>query len=213
MPFHPNDSSLTQFFRAIAGLSTVFLWSPPAWSQTSRFPCPPPNPGEYMVLVETPTRSSQQLVLDYLLPNNQTAQVCQYNSEMVTQIRHLANAQVSRRWSQYIYENTGLPALMIDPYSGQRAVPSNPNPGRVSLGSGFAVLVNPNNQPDTARQLQILLRTTISWVNFQGNSYLLALQSENQEEATATLMSLSDRGFSAILVDARQVQHLTPNRR
>jgi len=166
-----------------------------------------------MVLVQTPDSSSQQLVLEYLLPTNQTAQVCQYNQEMVIQIRHLANAQVSQRWSQYITENTGLQALMIDPDSGQRVVQPNPNPGLPSLSSGFAVLVNSNNQPDTARQLQILLRTAIYWVNFQGNSYLLALQSENQEEAAATLMSLSDRGFSAILVDARQVQHLTPNRR
>ncbi|HBQ98600.1 MULTISPECIES: hypothetical protein [unclassified Roseofilum] len=218
MPFYPNSSSLTQFVSAIAGLSTFFLSSIPAWSQTNRFSCPPPNPGEYMVFVRTPNPSSQQLLLNYLLPSNQTAQICQYNNEIVTQIRNLANAQVSERWSQYIYENTGLPAFMVAPPLGQIGTrPFNPpvlpsNPGS-PLGSGFAVLVNANNRQDAPQQLQILLNKAIPWVNFQGNSYLLALQSSNQEEATATLMSLSDRGFLAILVDARQVQQLTPNRR
>jgi len=180
----------------------------------NRVPCRPPNPGEYMVLVQTPDLSSQQLVFQYLLPTNQTAQICQYNNQTVTQIGNLANAQVSRRWSQFITENTNLQALMIDPYSGQwGGFPVNGNSTLPSVSSGFAVLVNANNQPDTARQLQILLRTYIPWVNFQGSPYLLALQSENQEEATAILQSLSDRGFLAILVDARQVQHLTPNRR
>lgn len=170
-----------------------------------------------MLFVRTPDPSSQQL-LNYLLPSNQTAQICQYNNEIVTQIRNLANAQVSERWSQYIYENTGLQVVIITPAPGQMIAPPPVNRGSnsdtlPSLGSGFAVLVDANNQPDTPMQLQMLLRTAIPWVRFQGNPYLLALQSESQEEATATLKSLSDRGFSAILVDARTVQQLTPNRR
>lgn len=217
MPFHPNCSSLTQFLRAIAGLSAFFLCSPSVWGQTNRFPCSPPNPGEYMLFVRTPDPSSQQL-LNYLLPSNQTAQVCQYNNEIVIQIRNLANAQVSQRWSQYIHENTGLEVAIITPPSNQ-IVPSPPvNSGFNSdilpyLDSGFAVLVNATNQPDIPMRLQMLLRTAIPWVTFQGNPYLLALQSESQEEATATLKSLSDRGFLAILVDARTVQQLTPNPR
>lgn len=170
-----------------------------------------------MLFVRTPDPSSQQL-LNYLLPSNQTAQVCQYNNEIVTQIRNLANGQVSQRWSQYINENTGLQVVIITPPTGQIVAPTPVNRGvnpahLTSLGSGFAVLVNANNEPDTPMQLQMLLRTAIPWVRFQGNPYLLALQSESQEEATATLTSLIDRGFLAILVDARTVEQLTPNPR
>ncbi len=194
------------------------LWSiaavQPGWTQIA--PCSPPNPGEFGVLVRTPNRATQELVINALLPSNRTARVCQYQGEIVTHIRHLPDRATSDRWSQYIYENTGLqPFVLTSPGIPQSPAHLSPNLRADSepLGTGFAVLVDYKNQPELARQVQNLLGTPVGWVTFEGKPYLLALSSRDQEEAAATLMSLSDRGFSVLLVNARQVRLLTPPQR
>ena len=203
---------------AIASLCPLLISPTPGWSQVNR--CSPPNPGEFTLMVPTPDRNSQQFLSQVLLfqalPNNSTAQLCQYQGEIVTHIRNFPNRQLAQRWSQYISENAPLQAFVVSsPISGSvPQVPTAPvRESKDSIGTGFAVLVNYQNNPEIATQVQRLIGTPVGWASFEGNRYLLASQTSNPQEATATLMSLGDRGFSVILVDARQVRLLTPTLR
>ncbi|MDJ1184000.1 hypothetical protein [Roseofilum casamattae] len=201
------------FAGAIAPLIPLLISPTPGWSQGNR--CSPPNSGEFTLMVQTPNLNSQQFLFR-ILPDNRTAQVCQYRGEIVTHIRNFRNRQTAQSWSQYILESTGLTAFIVNPPVSTSVVqvPTAPvRESKDSIGTGFAILVNYQNNPEIATRVQSLIGTPVGWASFEGNPYLLASQTSNPQEATATLMSLRDRGFSVILVDARQVRLLTPTQR
>jgi hypothetical protein len=85
--------------------------------------------------------------------------------------------------------------------SSRNPLAFNPKP----LGIGYAVLVNYFNKPDLAPQIQQLLGKEIGLVSYGQRPYLLAIHTDDQTQANATLQKLTDRGFWAVVVDSRQV--------
>jgi hypothetical protein len=89
--------------------------------------------------------------------------------------------------------------------------PTTPSPTTRStynpkiLGTGYAVLVNYNNRPEVAAQLRQAVNAKIGVVSYGERPYLLANQTEDQAAANAIMQLLSDRGFLAMVVDARRV--------
>ncbi len=77
----------------------------------------------------------------------------------------------------------------------------NPRP----LGTGYAVLVDYTRRPEIATQVQKVVAKDIGLVAYEQRPYLLALYTSNQGTANSALKALSDRGFSAVLVDSRKV--------
>jgi len=78
------------------------------------------------------------------------------------------------------------------------------------LGTGYAVLVDYFNRPETATELQQLLSRQIGLVSYGERPYLLAVYTGDAAVANATLQSLSDRNFTALIIDSRRAVLLTP---
>lgn len=93
----------------------------------------------------------------------------------------------------FIAQASALPSENVPAY--------NPKP----LGEGYAVLVDYFNQPDMAAQVQEAIGKEVGLVSYGQRPYLLALYTSNERNATSTLKTLSDRGFSVILVDSERV--------
>jgi hypothetical protein len=92
------------------------------------------------------------------------------------------------------------------------AAPSNPitayNPQ--PLNAGYAVLVDYANHPEVAVEVKQLLSRDIGLVSYNQRPYLLALYTADPSVASAVLRTLSDRNFSALVVDSRRAVLLTP---
>lgn len=82
----------------------------------------------------------------------------------------------------------------------------NPQP----LGSGYAVLVDYFNNPEVAVQLQEVLGQNIGLASYFARPYLLVVHTQSETDANSRLRNLSDRGFSAVVVDSNRVTLLTP---
>jgi hypothetical protein len=78
------------------------------------------------------------------------------------------------------------------------------------LGTGYAVLVDYSNRPETAIELQQLLSRQIGLVSYGQRPYLLAVYTADAAVANSTLQSLSDRNFTALIIDSRRAVLLTP---
>jgi cell division septation protein DedD len=78
------------------------------------------------------------------------------------------------------------------------------------LGTGYAVLVDYFNRPETAIELQQLLSRQIGLVSYGQRPYLLAVYTTDAAVANSTLQSLSDRNFTALIIDSRRAVLLTP---
>jgi hypothetical protein len=92
------------------------------------------------------------------------------------------------------------------PAATASAVAYNPQP----LGAGYAVLVNYADRPEVAIELSQAIAGSIGLAVYNQRPYLLAIQTADQAAATALLKTLSDRGFSAEMVDSQRVVLLTP---
>lgn len=179
--------------------------------------CPPPQPGEYLLLIVTQT-AEQQEQAKRSLPQNANITICRYISDTVTRVGGFGNSQAANEWARYFQERIGLPAYAIQPgvVPTPQAPPSN-NPVSINpgfkpqpLGVGYAVLVDYVNQPELAAQVQQALGRQLALVSYGQRSYLLATYTTDGNAATSTLQTLSDRGFLAMLVDSRRVTIISP---
>ena len=82
----------------------------------------------------------------------------------------------------------------------------NPQP----LGTGYAVLVNYSDRPEVAAELSKAIAHSVGLAVYNQRPYLLAIQTADQAAAMALLKTLSDRGFTAEMVDSQQVVLLAP---
>ncbi|MGK7926013.1 MAG: hypothetical protein AB4290_12345, partial [Spirulina sp.] len=71
------------------------------------------------------------------------------------------------------------------------------------------VIIDYFNNPEVATRVQKLLGRDIGLVSYFSRPYLLAGQTRDQQQATLLLRQLSDRGFSALIVNSRQAILLT----
>ncbi|OCR01028.1 hypothetical protein BCD67_16755 [Oscillatoriales cyanobacterium USR001] len=192
---------INSFAIAIAGL-TIF----PNHAKSQPV-CPPPQPGEYLLLIVTETPAQQERARRSLPPDVNST-FCRYLNLIVTRIGGFPNLLAVNDAAKRFQEMVGLPTYVVPP--GVAAPPPipTPNPPRVSpqtLGPGYAVLVDYLNQPQLANQIQQTLGRRLDLVSHGQRSYLLAAYTSDQSAAISTMRALSDRGFVAILVNSRQV--------
>lgn len=81
----------------------------------------------------------------------------------------------------------------------------NPQP----LGAGYAVLVDYANRPEVAAAVQQLLDRNVGLVSYGQRPYLLAAFTDDPTVADATLRTLSDQNFNAMIIDSRRAVRLT----
>lgn len=78
------------------------------------------------------------------------------------------------------------------------------------LEAGYAILVDYNEQPEIAAQLQQAVGNNIGLVSYGQRPYLLVVHTQDQTSANSTLQTLSSSGFLTMMVDSRQVILLAP---
>lgn len=72
------------------------------------------------------------------------------------------------------------------------------------------MLVDYANQPEVAIALRQVLSRDVGLVAYGQRPYLLAVQTADLATANAVLQSLSDRNFTALIVDSQSAILLTP---
>lgn len=174
--------------------------------------CQPPRPGEYLLLVVSPTANSQKQ-LRSALPNEIQATTCQYLSDTVTRIGGFNRIDDANRWATYVNNIVGLSAT-ITTRPATANVTQTPNlPQTISfnpqvLGDGYAVLVEYFNKPELANSIHQVVGGNIGFASYGQRPYLLAVYTGNQQEAYNALQKLTERGFFAVLVDGSKVMLL-----
>jgi hypothetical protein len=177
----------------------------PALSQPNLPTCQSPNPGQYLLLVISPTVENQKQLRN-ALPDELTTNTCKYLDQTVTRIGGFKSIDDANRWARYINNITGLSAIISTRPTGLQAEhTSKLSYSPQALGEGYAVLVDYFNRPDMARNVQQVLGSSVGLVSYGQRPYLLALHTTHQKEAYNTLQKLNEHGFFAILVDSRKV--------
>lgn len=82
----------------------------------------------------------------------------------------------------------------------------NPQP----LGEGYAVLVDYFSRPEVAADVQQVTAQAVGLVAYGQNPFLLAVHTPDSATANAVLQTLTQRGFTAIVVDSRRTVLLAP---
>jgi hypothetical protein len=198
---------------AIALLPWLIFSSTQAQAQT-QLDCAAPGRGEYLLLAPTATPEAQALVRSKA-PSDATFAICRYFGETVTRIGGFNTESAASVWGQYLIRTTGIKVTIAAPITAAGVPTSTPSPATPSrtslrynpkpLTSGYAVIVNYNNRPEVATQLKQAVNGKVGVVSYGERPYLLANQTDDQTAANAIMKLLSDRGFLAMVVDARQV--------
>lgn len=207
--------------------------SPGGSSANQNAACQSPGTGEYLLLVVTRTPDSQTQVRQLLPPNTSVA-TCSYQNDTVTRVGGFRTVERANAWARYITDTTGLAAYVARPAeipAGPSPVSGTPSPSPTTppaagtkppepvktapnaatgynpkpLGPGYAVLVDYLNQPELATKVQQVLGRPVGVVSYGQRPYLLALYTTDQNAASVTLQTLSERGFWTTLVDSRRV--------
>ncbi|MCC5602646.1 hypothetical protein [Nostoc favosum] len=190
----------------IGGMSPVF-------AQQAIPLCQPPNAGEYLLLVVSPTADNQKQLRSALPPELKTIN-CKYLNETVTRIGGFNKIDDANRWARYVSNIVGLSAIITtrpttpDVQPQQQAPIQQPqqtvyNPQ--ALGEGYAVLVDYYNRPELVNSVQQVVGGNVGFVSYGQRPYLLAVYTTNQTEAYNTLQKLNNGGFVASIVDSRKV--------
>lgn len=176
--------------------------------------CQPPNSGEYVLLVISPTKNNQTQLRQALPPELKTT-TCRYLKDTVTRIGGLTKIDDANRWARYVNNIVGLSAIIttkpsdtkpsdVVPTSQQQTLSYKPQ----RLGEGYAVLVDYFNRPEISSEVSQVVAGDVGFASYGQRPYLLAVYTTNQKDAYNTLQTLSNRGFFAILVDSRKVMLL-----
>lgn len=216
--FHIQNTLVSSLMLGIVGLSGGIN---SANAQQDIPVCQPPNSGEYLLLVSSPTAENQKQ-LRQALPSNTNASTCRYLKNTVTRIGGFNKIDDANSWARYIKNIVGLSAIVTTRPSSEVAqkpptvtqtVTQKPPTQTVSykperLGEGLAVLVDYYNRPEMANKVREVVRGDVGFVSYGERPYLLAVYTRNQKEAYSTLQKLSERGFFAVVVDSRKVMLL-----
>ncbi|MBW4565865.1 MAG: hypothetical protein KME32_33240 [Mojavia pulchra JT2-VF2] len=184
----------------IGGISSV--------AAQQRIPvCQPPNVGEYLLLVVSPTANTQKQLRNALPPELKSITTCQYLTDTVTRIGGFNKIDDANRWARYINNIVGLSGIITTrPADVQPSQTVSYNPQ--ALGQGYAVLVDYFNRPELASNVEQVVGGDVGFASYGQRPYLLAVYTTNQKEAYSTLQKLNERGFVAYLVDSRKVMLL-----
>ncbi len=213
--YDPSRLGIRVTCGAIALMPWLNVWLTPIPTQAQAQPdCAAPGRGEYLLLAPTATPEAQVLVRSKA-PSDATFAICRYFGETVTRIGGFNTESAASVWGQYLIRTTGIKVTIAAPIVVPATPSSTPSPSTPSprtppynpkiLGTGYAVIVNYNNRPEVAKQLKQAVSGKIGVVSYGERPYLLANQTDDQTAANAIMKLLSDRGFLAMVVDARQV--------
>jgi hypothetical protein len=193
-------------------------------------PCPPPATAEYLLLVQGETEAERNRIQD-LLPASTDVTVCQYLDSTVVRAGGFTSLENANAWAQYLTDVEGAQAFVarpaapgevttvtpVEPPTPTEPVPpaASPIPPAVAytpqlLGEGYVVLVNYDNQPAIAQQVQDTLNDTVGLAVYRQRPYLMAVQTTDAQVATQTLQTLSSGRFTAFIVDSGEVVLLSP---
>ncbi len=199
----------------LACISAIVLFALPAKAQAP-IDCASPARGEYLLLAPTASSESQALVRSKA-PSDATINICRYLGQTVTRIGGFSTESAASVWGQYLIRTTGVkvtiaspPALSTASTPAPTQTPTTPRSmllpyGPKVLGVGYAVIVNYNNRPEAAAQLRQAINAKVGVVSYGERPYLLANRTDDQAAANSIMQLLSDRGFLAMVVDARRV--------
>ena len=226
--FYPGQSAGKMTSAAsisAASIGLIVLSALPLQAQAP-IDCPAPARGEYLLLAPTNSLESQALVRSKA-PSDATIAVCRYFGETVTRIGGFSTESAASVWGQYLIRTTGVKVTIATPLAAPvtpatpptiaqtPVTPVTPTPavprstpssyGPKILGTGYAVIVNYNNRPEAAAQLRQAVNAKVGVVSYDERPYLLANQTNDEAAANAIMQLLSDRGFFAMVVDARRV--------
>jgi hypothetical protein len=220
--------------KAIALTTLAFGVIPPASAQLAN--CQAPRSNEFILLVVTRTPEAQSRVRS-VISRDAALSVCSYFGETVTRIGGYQDADTANSWANYLNDTVRLRAFVALPAEGQVAaqpgqtqpmgLPRDLPPERVQtlspepslatsgynpqpLGEGFAVIVNHNNRPEVATQMQQVLNRNIGLVSFEQRPYLLAVHTSDRGIADQMMQILNDRGFAAMMVNGRRLTLIAP---
>ncbi|HEY9639019.1 MAG TPA: hypothetical protein V6C57_00970 [Coleofasciculaceae cyanobacterium] len=201
--------------------------------------CQPPRSNQFLLLVLN-QKAEAQNQLQQLLPANAVLTVCDYLSNNVVRVEGFSSAEIANAWAKYISDRTGLRAFVARSAAASIATtpaltsPTQANGSSSSsavggtsasaagtsaaraynpqpLGAGYAVLVNYFSKPEVANDVSQVTASAVGLAAYNQHPYLLAIHTTNETTATALLRTLSDRGFTAVIVDSRRVMLLAPN--
>lgn len=216
------QTTLQSVFTGLTGLALTLTGISSAEAQLPN--CRAPRSNEFLLLIVTPTPESQARIRRVVSRNTEVS-VCNYLGQTVTRVGGYRDADTAQSWVNYLNDTERVRAFVAVPPGGAIAAqPEAPrsqpidrpnvtpaqafNPQR--LGGGFAVIVNHNNRPEVAAQIQRVLNRNIGLASFEQRPYLLAIHTNDRATAAAILQRLSDRGFTAMLVRSDRVTLLTP---
>lgn len=172
--------------------------------------CQGPKPGEYLLLISSPTRDNRNQ-LRRVLPPQLKLNVCKYLSGTVTRIGGFTKIDDANRWARYIRDSAGLSAsITTRPGTRIPRIAKKVSYKPRQLGEGFAVLVDYRNRPQIASSVRKLIKSDVGFVSYGQRPYLLAAYTNKQNEAYATLEKLSKKGYFAIIADSSKVMLLRP---
>jgi hypothetical protein len=223
LPSLPSSLLFTKIAIA-AGIGSTFTGIHPVLSQTAIPNCQPPNAGEYLLFVVSPTVNNQQQ-LRSALPSDLKTVTCRYLNETVTRVGGFNKVEDANRWARYVNNVVGLSAIITTRPTASTVAPTTIAPTTIApttiapttvatqsvsynprvLGEGFAVLVDYFNRPELANNVQKIVGGNVGLVSYGERPYLLAVYTTNQSEAYRTLQKLSENGLFALLADGRKV--------
>lgn len=97
----------------------------------------------------------------------------------------------------------------LTPANNQQAAAAQPSYNPRALGSGFAVLVDYQNQPETAASIQRSIGQAVGLAVYRQRPYLLIAHSPDVNGAASTLAALTSKSIPGFIVDSRGVVMLT----
>ncbi|MCL2923723.1 MAG: hypothetical protein MGF17_03590 [Trichodesmium sp. MAG_R04] len=177
--------------------------------------CQSPASNEYLLVILTETPANQD-VLRRSLPGDIKINICRYIDQIVSSIRGFDDKDVASDWARYIRDIVGLNAYVVKPIeetiSLKQCLPVPPDIGfnPQPLGDGYVVLVDYNNQPEIALQLQKILGRNLGLAAYGQKPFLLVTYTKESRAATNSMLNLSDRGFLTFVVDSSKVTIISP---
>jgi hypothetical protein len=232
-----NQPCCTGTIALLTALLGNIGWADRAMAQLPT--CLPPSGSEYLLLAVTPNADAQARVTA-ILPTSYPTKSCDYLGEAVLRVGGFATQETANAWASYVANQAKVSAFVakptiagqapgltpLPPASPPSLLPPNPGPTAPAtptaiappasqynpqpLGSGYAVLVNYYNKPETAT----LVRQTagqVGLVSYGQKPYLLASFTSDQSAANVLLQALTDKGMWAMVVDGRRVVMLKPS--
>ncbi|HHP7244033.1 MAG TPA: hypothetical protein ACFE0H_05025 [Elainellaceae cyanobacterium] len=206
----------TGIFKRFLLVSCVL--SPAVWGSVQAIataqpypPCQPPAAGEYLLFIRDQP-DSDLTQIQQILPRGTITTICDYLETAVLRVSGFTSRDIASSWAQYLAETESLQTFVVQPPAIAPASDREPAPAYAPrpLGVGYAVIVHYFDRPEIAVDVQRLLDAPVGLIVYGEQPYLLAAYTDNPDSAASVLQTLSDRNFTAAIIDSRDAVLLTP---